>query len=170
MDSRKETLAAIHAHAHELHVALIVDSRLDPARVLAAIAHNESRYGANNVPRHEPAFDAGGRYADRAALEKYGREAACSWGPWQVMYVTAKELGYKGAPKELADPEVSLPFAIKLVNERLIERQGAKSLAEIAVGYNSGSIHGDAVKGYAGNCLMAYESRETLDFLAGKFA
>ncbi len=167
MDSGKECLAAILAHAHDLRVGGLTPG-LDPRCVLAALASNESRYGANNEPRHEPAYDEGGRYADAMALKRYGRDAACSWGPWQIMFVTAKELGYEGAPKDLADPETSLPFVIRLINERLIGRQGAKTLKEIATGYNSGSIHGNPVARYVGNFLLAYGNEETQRFLKGE--
>ena len=163
MDSRKETLRAIKVYASDLKVPSPLKSEL----VLAAIAHNESNYGKDNVPRHEPAYDHGGRYADKVAIEEYGRDAACSWSPWQIMYVNAKAMGFEGAPKDLSDPHVALPFVIKFINKEIINRQKAMTMQDIARAYNSGSIHGDAVKGYVGNVLLAYDGQETKDFLNG---
>jgi hypothetical protein len=71
-------------------VLLPVIENLDPARLLAALAMNESSLGINCGPRHEPAWDVGGTYgsdpeqAKLLALWPY--QAACSYGPWQVMY------------------------------------------------------------------------------------
>lgn len=74
---------------------------VDPARLLAALAMNESSLGANCGPRHEPAWDVGGAYGSdpqqAKLLSLYPYAAACSYGPWQIMYYNAA--GY--TPSEL---------------------------------------------------------------------
>jgi hypothetical protein len=62
---------------------------VDGVQLLWALAGVESSFGYDTTPRHEPAYDRGGRYATHAPmpllLAKYGSAAACSYGPWQVM-------------------------------------------------------------------------------------
>lgn len=60
---------------------------VDGEHLLWALSGNESSFGANCAPRHEPAYDVGGRYANAALLARFGHAAACSYGPWQIMFV-----------------------------------------------------------------------------------
>lgn len=77
-----------------------IDS-VDPARLLAALAMNESSLGDDCGPRLEPAWDVGGEYASNpqqaANLAQFGQAAAKSYGPWQLMFYNAP--GY--TPTEL---------------------------------------------------------------------
>ena len=63
---------------------------VDSAQMWWAIAGNESSFGHDCTPRHEPAFDVGGVYGNgevmKPLLAKWGRAAACSYGPWQIMF------------------------------------------------------------------------------------
>jgi hypothetical protein len=74
---------------------------LDPARLLAALAMNESSLGDDCGPRYEAAWDIGGEYASNPVqaknLELFPYAAACSYGPWQLMFYNAP--GY--TPTEL---------------------------------------------------------------------
>ncbi|MFH1035139.1 MAG: transglycosylase SLT domain-containing protein [Pseudomonadota bacterium] len=135
-----KTYRAILDHAGSLRAP----SGLDPILLLMALAAVESSGGFNNQPRVEPAYRPGGRYCNQALYEKYGDDAAASWGPLQIMFVTARELGYQGTPQDLAEPSVSVPLAIALINRRIVGR-GAQTLEQIADGYNSGNFRDDKI-------------------------
>lgn len=94
---RDQVLALCHVYAPLLPE---IDG-IDPARLLAALAMNESTIGLNCGPRHEPAWDIGGLYASNPQqarnLELYPYQASCSFGPWQIMFYNAP--GY--TPEEL---------------------------------------------------------------------
>jgi hypothetical protein len=133
MRIERETYEAIQEHAGSLQAP----AGLDPALLLLSLSVVESSGGFNNQRRVEPAYLPGGRYCNQALYDQYGDDAAASWGPLQVMYVTAKELGYPGAPQDLGLPSENIPVAIKLINRRIVGR-GATTLEQIADAYNSG--------------------------------
>lgn len=59
-----------------------------------------------------------------------------SWGLMQLLYKTAKNLGYTGSPEGLKDPQVSIFYGTKLLAANL--RQ-AKGNIEVAISaYNAG--------------------------------
>jgi hypothetical protein len=60
-------------------------------QLLWAMSGNESRFGSNCTPRHESAYDFGGKYqfGNLDNLHKYGSPAAYSYGPWQIMFCNA---------------------------------------------------------------------------------
>src|SRR4051794_28343504 len=75
---------------------------IDAALLLWAMSGRESTFGKNLKPRHEPAYDTGGKYAVASQLAKFGSAYACSYGPLQIMACNAKMF----TPAELAsDPE-----------------------------------------------------------------
>jgi len=127
---------------------------MDEERLLATIAMVESASGRNNLPRLEASFlprgqnltmqgryiQGTGRWVDdrlMAKFEKYGPATACSFGPWQLMYATALTLGYDGPPWMLWDPDVSEPYARKLL--RRIIASGADTPEKVADAWNSGT-------------------------------
>lgn len=147
----------IQKHASKLNLQ---NSNVDPAVLLAALAFCESSFGKNTTPRVEPAYLPGGRYFQakhvQQAYKKYGQAAAASYGPWQVLYITALELGFTGSPQELAEPETNLEYAIKYINQRIL-RRGAKTVAQIADGYNSGNFNDSNVPhSYIRKLVRAY--------------
>ena len=84
--------ADVLASCQKFGPTLKVPAGLDGVRVMAALASNESSIGTNCGPRHEPAYDVGGSVfasspAQRALVEKYGRDGASSFGPWQTMLI-----------------------------------------------------------------------------------
>lgn len=128
----------------ELAVGLDTPPALSGTKLLRAIAQVESSGGAQNIPRFERAYSVGGHYFRRAqhvrdAWGQYGDLAACSYGPWQILYIVALELGYNGAPWQLTDPPESGPMVVKLLNRRIFGK-GARTLAEVGDAYNSGSF------------------------------
>lgn len=111
---------------------------LEPVALMCAIAENESTMGANTRPRHEPAYDRGGRY-DRAEqavlLDRYGSKAAYSYGPWQTLPCNA--LAY--SPDELdTDPDAAAQAFVHDMNHRVLPH--AVTLGEMAQVYNAGEI------------------------------
>lgn len=148
---------------------LIINGKMEPEVLLAAIMFCESNMGKNTKPRVEPAYLPGGHYFSaehvQTAYEEYGEAAAASYGPWQVLYITAQELGFAGDPEELAEPETNLSFAIKYINERAMKR-GAHTVGQVADAYNSGSHRDKFVPtGYVRKCVRAYNgvAREWLE-------
>lgn len=145
----------IERHVDDLAIPTKVKGRL----LLGAIAMMESHGGRNWQPNFEPAFWRGGRYwgdAQKARADTWGqqgdpvmeaftrRAVACSWGPWQILYTTADELGYQGPPWGLTDPDTCLHWAIQLINRRIAP--GLDNSLEVSIivrkladGYNSGS-------------------------------
>jgi hypothetical protein len=128
------------------------------ARLLRAIATIESSFGQNCGPRVEPAYSPGGRYykgAQQIWVTEYGPDAASSHGPWQIMFPTAKELGFRISPSELALPEVNGLVAVEFLNTRA---RNAVNLEEVARAYNGGNIHAKAVpQSYIDKLTHAYE-------------
>lgn len=108
-------------------------------QLLWALSGVESSFGSNVKPRHEPAYDVGGEYAGNAPcpelLAKYGRAAACSYGPWQVLLVNAPDF----TPAELAEPGNAAQASVTYLNS-LLRRFKPQTLAEIGSCWNAGHI------------------------------
>lgn len=121
---------------------------LDPARVLAALAMNESTVGLNCGPRYEPSWDTNGTYGKNpqqaSNLAEYGsvldedgvwrKAAACSYGPWQVMFYNVP--GYTPAELNSDLPLVSRASIGYL--GRQIQRWKLTTLQEIGEMWNWG--------------------------------
>lgn len=111
--------------------------------LLWAVYHCERYTPSNPNPRFEAAYAPGGYYYEtseqvRAAYTEYGRDAACSYSNFQILYIAAMELGYIGPPRALDKDSFALPFVIKYINRRCLAR-GADTPEEVADAYNSGS-------------------------------
>mgnify|MGYP001563777809 CR=1 FL=1 len=121
---------------------LNVPSGINPVALLKALARQESTYGANAKPRREKGYLPGGKYfnADQATrYAKYGKDAGSSWGSFQILYPTAVELGFTGVPLQLGDDRVGIGFVMELLNRRILKRDKAQTIEQIADGYNSGT-------------------------------
>ena len=69
--------------------------------------------------------------------KKFGREAiSSSYGPWQIMFPTAVEMGYKGRPEDLHDPKVSLPYVQKYLTK--IQDKHGSDPKKVLSAYNAG--------------------------------
>lgn len=113
-----------------------------PFKLLWAICGAESSFGENSKYRIEKSYMPGGRYHNAILYEKYGENAAASCGAWQVMFPVAWELGFRGSPGELAEPENNLKIAIKYLN---IRARGAQTVEQFADAYNSGNYRDDKI-------------------------
>jgi hypothetical protein len=132
---------------------------IDGARLLRAIADVETENGRNNWPNVEPSWIAEGerftvegrivvgtgRNVNAIVLERARRfgwlPTSSSWGPWQILYHTAADLGFQGAPWDLWTPQESGPWVCRRL-QKIIDR-GAVTVGDIADAWNSGT-HRDA--------------------------
>jgi len=137
----------------------VLPSAYVAAQLLWAFCGNESSFGANCTPRHEPGYDVGGLYAKNAQqaelLAKFGRAGACSYGPMQVMLVNAPE-GF--TPDSFLDVETGIEAGVFAL-ETLLRRNKPQSLTQIASCYNAGHIQlplSDGVWAYAKDLIANY--------------
>jgi len=115
---------------------------IDPARLLWALAGNESSFGAESNPRHEQSYCYEHAYfnADRTRL--WGCLAHCSYGPWQVMY---SNFNISISPLELLGPTgvTLLAGGTTTLLQSIVDRQKARTIEEIGEAYNTGKIQPD---------------------------
>ena len=115
-----------------------------PGPLLGAIAHCESSYGIHKFAgRYEPAFGPGGMYFKfneelKRLYSIYGHFVSMSFGAWQILYVSAQELGFADHPCLLMFDEVCIEWAVKYINIRAIKR-GAVTPEQVFDAYNSGN-------------------------------
>lgn len=139
---------------------------VDGVALMQAIADNESSYGTRCTPKHEAAYDWGGKYAQSSILRPFGSWAACSYGGWQVMFAAIREMGFDVNPLEAAtDPTISASAAERLINRRFLPKMPKNLTHEGAVrhildAYNSGSGNDRIVpEQYIAKGLAAYAAR-----------
>ena len=133
---------------------------VDPARLLWALAGVESTYGRDReFARLEPSYQPRGvMYVRspgvRALWSRYGALAACSWGSWQMMTSTARDLGHTGAPWELTADQVLAPLVV-----RYLVRKAPERLDQVFDCYNSGSYRDRIIpEAYIRSGLAAYRA------------
>lgn len=132
-----------------------VPMEVDGAQLLWAIAGNESSFGFNCTPRYEPAFDRGGPYADIPMLNRFGRDAACSWGPWQIMFANCPP---DYAPEDMKDLTKAVFATAAFLNHQLyrFEPTSLAAIAAIWNGGNPGAIVKPQVAAYAAKLESNY--------------
>ena len=119
------------------------------ATLLYAITGNESSFGTRaEFVRAEPAYMRGGMYFERAAhlrqqWFRWGVLAASSFGAFQLLYITAYELGFRGHPIDLQQHDISARWVNTLITERFVRTRGVQTLRDLLDAYNSGR-HTDA--------------------------
>ncbi|HWR36387.1 MAG TPA: hypothetical protein VN622_11010 [Clostridia bacterium] len=129
-------------HGAELQTALIKSDDgfgkpIDAPLLLWAMAGRESSFGKNLKPRHEPAYDIGGKYADTKALKRCGSAYACSYGPLQIMACNALDVTLD----ELAsEPEKAMKASVDRLRMWVIGRQKADTIEEICDAWNTGNF------------------------------
>ena len=114
---------------------------IDGAQLLWALSGNESSFGLNCTPRHEPGYDVGGRYATHSPMPElrmqFGRAAACSYGPWQLM------LAFAGghSPNDMSDLLTAANATIVFLNCDLRRFETKiEALCDIGEVYNAGHV------------------------------
>lgn len=115
----------------------------DRAALLMAITGCESSFGSNNVPRFEFGYSKSSMAYRRSELlqegyKLWGDLCAMSYGAHQILWITARELGYplQSSPLDLHSSFISIPYVIDMLNG-LIKR-GAMLIEEIGCCYNGG--------------------------------
>ncbi|HEX5236143.1 MAG TPA: hypothetical protein VFW25_12530 [Silvibacterium sp.] len=158
--SRAEVIAACRKWATKLWLP----PEINGPQLLWALAGNESSFGANCAPRHEPAYDVGGVYAKNPEqarlLELFGSAGACSYGPWQEMLVNCSP-GTR--PEDLAENVNRCALeAAGFINDRILRGQKARTIEEIAEAYNSGKWKWEevprGVATYVADCVRYYNT------------
>jgi hypothetical protein len=157
----KATIAAL---SEKYGPMLLVDPDIDAGALMYAIAGRESSFGHDFIPRHEPAYDVGGAYANAPTqaklLQLYGRAAACSYGPWQVMLDNCA--GF--TPNDLLNPENGARAFVHFLNGYVIATRHAHTIEQIAQTYNSGNFEHEAtgeVLDYVQTVRKYYDARVT---------
>jgi len=135
--------------------------------LLMALSGNETSFGAENIFSFEFGWSRSSLAFKRSKLMQQGWELwgdlVCgSYSPWQCLWISAVEQGYSvdQSPLELINPNVSLPFVIKILNKNILS--GAKTVEEIGIAWNAGlgnlkTPSADAMK-YAKRLRQNYES------------
>ncbi len=118
-------------------------AEVDGTQLLWAMSGNESSFGVNCTPRHEPAFDVGGAYGANgdmpALIALYGSPAAaCSYGPLQVMLCNAGNT----SPTDFDDLDQAFAASVAYLNT-LLRRFNPQSLDEIGECWNAGHVTPD---------------------------
>lgn len=122
--------------SQEVERGLTVEDR----KILWALNQQEASGRSVVESRFEPDFYK--RYLKdnslfTAAEIKFGMEAiSSSYGPWQIMYTTAVEMGYRGSPKELAKASVSLPYVLRYIEKLKGYFDG--NVQQVLSAYNAG--------------------------------
>lgn len=114
-------------------------STIDGTQVLWGLSGNESSFGANCNPRHEPAFDVGGIFfnnspVQRLLVAKFGKDAACSYGPWQLLFCNAPP---EFVPSDMLDLAMATNATVRFMNIQL-GRFKPTTLNQIAEIWNDG--------------------------------
>lgn len=114
---------------------------LDATGVLHALGFVESSHGKYSVPRFEPAYSRKGRYASRANDQRWGDAAACSYGPWQIMFINAQGQVPAITPAEMQTSPVSCAVATALFLDNVVlGRQGAQAIEQVLDAWNTGKF------------------------------
>ena len=159
-------LRAIEQEAANLQVSGPFDRRA----ILAAFTDVESGpWGARaEAGLFEDRYYRGGTYYRRHVIElvhKYESLAACSYGPWQVLFPTAFELGYRGHPVGLLEPAICAVYCVKILNGRVADKSALENFTD---GYNTGNDRDRVLPAtnYTENFIQAYD--EALEWYAAK--
>jgi hypothetical protein len=140
MNVAPEIIAALcRKHAPDLLTPVSWQGdNVDKVRLLWGLAGNESSFGLNCTPRHEPGYCYGGRYFNPVASRSWGCLAHCSFGPWQVMYanfpVDVSPLSLMWETDGRVAAEVCCLGAVRMLNSIIARRP--QRLGDIVLHYN----------------------------------
>lgn len=126
---------------------LVESPFINRAVLLHALAEVESSHGEHQLAaRHEPAYCYNGFYFKSPAGEDlrrlssaFGCLAHCSYSSWQLLFISAYEEGFRGDPTELRNDAVTLPFVVRYINRRILNRYPRITVPGFADAWNSGS-------------------------------
>lgn len=136
--------AAISEAVEHWAPSLRAPAGVNPIALMRAIADNETEGGARwGATLHEPAFCYGGKYYIASAeLHRlsipWGCLAHSSFGPWQILFITAHENGFSDDPVRLRDPMTGAEYLTKILNRRVFDRLPDASPEDAFDAWNSG--------------------------------
>ena len=148
-------LAAIESMAPKL----IVPPEVDARSILAAITLPETEWGERcEAACFEMAYYRGGLWYRalhvRELIHRYEAFASCSYGPWQILFISAWELGYRGHPAELRHPEISSEWVVAYLNKRVHSPTGPRDYFDA---WNSGTNADKSIPlGYINRAMEGY--------------
>jgi len=160
-------LAACHVHGRDLSGPPVTHNGkpLDGARLLWAIAGVESDFGRLRThARFERGYAPGGFYYERSAelqraYAEFNSLAASSFGSFQILYITARELGFNQHPLELRNDDTCARYASQLIGTRFIGRQRCRTVASILDAYNTGNARDTNIpESYIAKAIKYYEA------------
>jgi len=133
---------------------------IDGPQLLWALSGNESSFGANVTPRHEPAFDIGGSLyatspAQQALVAQFGPAGACSYGPWQLMLCNAP---VGSSPRDFNQLNLAAVYSCRFLSS-LLRRFSPQTIGEIGSCWNAGHIQrpfSPQVQRYADELVLNY--------------
>lgn len=133
---------ALPAIAAKYGPMLNLPAGLDGVHLMIALAINESSLGRDVGPRHEPAYDVGGSVyqnseQQRSLVDKYGSAAACSYGPWQMMFINFAQ---SITPDQLSDFDLCAREFVRFFNSYVIRTRKADTLSEVGQVWNGGHV------------------------------
>jgi hypothetical protein len=113
---------------------------IDTTLLLAAMAANESTVGVDCGPRYEQNWDWGGTYSknpkQQSLLNLYGRAAAMSYGPLQIMFYNAPGC----TPEELnTNLSMVMRASIEYLNNQIREFD-PKTVTDVGQMWNGGHV------------------------------
>jgi soluble lytic murein transglycosylase-like protein len=121
-------------YAHEI-AAAAERFKLDPVLVEAVVLTESA--GRTHAYRYEPQFYAKYLYGKPEWMHDIPERVSASYGLMQIMYVTAREVGFtQSAPEYLFVPEIGLEFGCRKLRQLLDWAQGRVPQALAA--YNGG--------------------------------
>lgn len=139
VNTRNDILELCKFHSIELKLP----SSIDPVNFMLALSGVETSFGRNNVPRFELGYSKSSLAYKRSDILKEGYETwgdlcAQSYGPWQVLWVVARQYGYHpdANPLELTHGVVSAPYVVEHLNN--FAKYQAKTLEDYYAAYNGG--------------------------------
>lgn len=131
---------------------------IDGIALMKAIAQVESSMGLN-CKRHEPAYDTDGQVwkgsrEQQALVKEFGSDAACSFGPWQVMFLNVPTWFVPPAtPEQMeTDLDVCARAFVEFFNRYVIRTRQASTVPEIGQVYNGGHIFKEVPAGVQRYC------------------
>jgi len=134
---------------------------LDP-QLVEAVAITESS-GRTDAFRFEPAFYRRYLKDNAAYVGQIPRRISSSYGLMQVMYSTARELGFGGEPELLFLPDVGLEGGCRKLAAELTWAHGDVRNALAAYNGGRGNYRADLPQKYADKVLRALESLKLED-------
>lgn len=151
MDPREVQAAIAEAVAHWAP-QLACGSEINAVALMRAVCQNETAGGARwAATLHEAAYCYGGLYykgdgrggrpgddALRDLTQTWGCMAHQSYGPWQVLFITAYEHGFRDDPIRLREPQTCAEFFVKILNRRLFDKGAPFVLEDAFAVWNSG--------------------------------